>query len=194
MAELDEQYLISRCQQQNDRQAFNELVIRYQDRIFNTVYRIVNDHPTAADICQESFLKAYQSINGFKGQSGFLTWLYQIAVNLCYNYKRSQKRFSTLPDNDLLTGAIPGNPSDGTLHQNLSVNPASALEDREQTFLIQQALDALDNELRTIVVLKDIEECSYEEISKALKCSIGSVRAKLCKARIILKDKLSKLI
>ena len=193
MAELDEQYLISRCQQQNDRQAFNELVIRYQDRIFNTVYRIVNDHPTAADICQESFLKAYQSINGFKSQSSFLTWLYQIAVNLCYNYKRGQKRFSALPDNDLLSGTAnsEATPRGG---QNQSGNPASAIEDREQTFLIQQALDSLDKELRTIVVLKDIDGCSYEEISKVLKCSIGSTRAKLCKARLLLKDKLARLI
>ncbi len=184
MPELDEKNLVERSQQ-NDPDAFNELVIRYQDRIFNTVYRITHNHATSLDICQESFLRAFQSIKKFKKQSRFSTWLHQIAVNLCFNYKRARKPMTGLPDDDLLNH----HPSD-----NPTSNPGAALENDEQSQIVQQALNSLEPDLRSIVVLKDVEGYSYEEISTVLRYSIGAVRGKLAKARESLKQQLHKLI
>lgn len=184
MVELDEKHLIDRCRR-NDLDAFNQLVLRYQDRIFNTVYRIINDHATTLDVCQESFMRAFQSIKKFRGQSNFLTWLHQIAVNLCYNYKRARRPITGLPNDDLLNQPPSGNPTS---------NPGAVLEENEQSQIIQQALDSLEQDLRSVVVLKDVEGYSYKEISTVLHCSVGAVRGKLTKARESLKQQLHKLI
>jgi RNA polymerase sigma-70 factor, ECF subfamily len=164
-----------------DTAAFGALVRRYQDRLYNTAYRLVGNAEDAQDVVQEAFLSAYQSLGSFKGDSLFFTWLYRIAVNTAISLKRKQRAVLRLGG----PAAEPLDPSD------LS-RPGHALEQAEQGQRVQQALGRLSPEHRAVLVLKDMEGQKYEAIAEVLGVPIGTVRSRLHRARLELRELLEK--
>src|SRR6266704_4555873 len=166
--------------------AFGELVRRYQDRLFNTVYRLLDNAEDAQDVVQDAFLNAYQSLATFKGDSLFFTWLYRIAINTAISMKRKQRTVLQLTSG-LESGTVnePADPSEAT-------QPGRALEMAEDERRIQQALSRLSPEHRTVLVLKDMEGRKYEDMAELLEVPIGTIRSRLHRARLELRDILLK--
>jgi len=177
----DDQRLIADCLGGNTA-AFGELVRRYQDRLFSTIYRLVESAEDAQDVAQEAFLNAYQSLDSFKGDSLFFTWLYRIAVNTAISHRRKRRVLARI---DLGRGddglADPADPSE--------VNrPGHAIEQVEQEQKIHQALARLSPEHRAVLVMKDLEGQKYEEMADALEVPIGTIRSRLHRARLELRE------
>ena len=161
--------------------AFGDLVRRYQDRLFNAVFRVVENADDAADVVQDAFINAYQSLNSFKGDSEFFTWLYRIAFNAAISLRRKRKVVLRLDGEDGEKGAEPADPSD-------LVRPGLALERAEEDAHLVAALNRLSPEHRAVLVLKDLEDQKYEEIAEVLDVPIGTVRSRLHRARLELRD------
>ncbi|MBO0698954.1 MAG: sigma-70 family RNA polymerase sigma factor [Zavarzinella sp.] len=154
---------------------------RHQDRLFNAVLRVVDQPEDAADVVQDAFLNAYQSLNSFKGDSEFFTWLYRIAFNAAISLRRKRKAVLSidgLPDSK---AADPVDPSEYT-------RPGTALERSEEDAQLLSALTKLSPEHKAVLVLKDLEGQRYEEIAAILDVPIGTVRSRLHRARLELRD------
>jgi RNA polymerase sigma-70 factor, ECF subfamily len=181
----DDQRLIAECLRGNA-SAFGELVRRHQDRLFHTIFRMVNNAEDARDVVQEAFLSAYQSLDSFKGDSLFFTWLYRIAVNTAISLKRKQRVVLSI---DSARGGEPlAEPADTS-----EVNrPGHALEQSEQEGRVQRALGRLSPEHRAVLVMKDMEGQKYEDIADVLRVPIGTIRSRLHRARLELREILEK--
>lgn len=176
----DDQRLIADCLQGRT-EAFGELVRLYQDRLFNTVYRLLDNADDAQDVVQEAFLNAYQSLDHFKGDSLFFTWLYRIAVNTAISFKRKQRPVLSM---NLASEHGPGmEPQDASEFS----QPGHALEQREEERRIQDALNRLSTEHRTVLVMKDMEGQKYEAMAEVLGVPIGTIRSRLHRARLELR-------
>lgn len=173
-----------------DREAFEALVRSRMHRVFNMCYRLMGDHEDAGDCAQETFLKAFRSLKDFRGESSFSTWLFSIAVNTCRSrlqsatYRGSQRNVSLAADAS--TPADPGavdpiDPAPSVLDQ---------MERHELEVLIQQAINALPPEARTVIVLRDIEGFSYEEIARVTGLAVGTVKSRIARGRMQLREKL----
>ena len=160
--------------------AFGELVRRYQDRLFNAVVRVVDTAEDAADVVQDAFLNAFQSLNSFKGDSEFFTWLYRIAFNAAISLRRKKKAVLSF-DGDERAATEPVDPSEFT-------RPGVALERSEEDARLLAALNRLSPEHRMVLVLKELEGQKYEEIAEVLDVPIGTVRSRLHRARMELRD------
>ncbi|GIW87530.1 MAG: RNA polymerase sigma factor [Isosphaeraceae bacterium] len=161
-----------------DTDAFGELVRSYQDRLYATLYRLTGSVEDAQDLVQETFLRAYQNLDRFLGESAFYTWIYRIGVNLVLNRRRrarSGPRF--LP---FRRGGDHDQPDPGDPREHAA---SDQLESRETAEQVQRALDRLPKEFRSVVVLKDFDGLRYEEIAELLKIPIGTVRSRLHRAR-----------
>lgn len=177
----DDHRLIARCLR-GDSLAFGELIRRYQDRLFNLVYRLLGSVEDAQDVVQETFLNAYKSLQSFKGDAEFFTWLYRIAWNTAVSLKRKQRLALSLHAGRTGQGAIdPLDDSDGN-------QPGQALERAEQERRIQNALNRLSPEHRAVLVLKEMEGQKYETIAEILQVPIGTIRSRLHRARMELRD------
>jgi len=177
----DDHRLIADCLR-GDPAAFGGLVSRYQDRLFNTVYRLVGNPEDAADVVQEAFLSAYQSLGSFKGDAQFFTWLYRIAVNAAITHRRKQRGgMKAIKTSDSSPGVEPLDPT-------LSNQPGYRLEMREEERRVHEALQRLSAEHRAVLIMKDMEEMKYEEMADLLGVPIGTVRSRLHRARIELKE------
>ena len=190
MTSSGEDALLIEAFQRGDKKAFDELVIRHKDRIFNLCYRFLGDYEEANDSAQEAFVKAYGSLNTFRLESAFSTWLYRIAVNACKNklgsaaYRAKRKTVSL--DN-------PGNSEDGPLPmeiQNGTPSPLARMEEKEKMALVQRALDTLPTEFKMVVTLRDVEGLSYEEIAEVTRLNLGTVKSRIARARTDLRNKL----
>ncbi len=178
----DDRRLISECLQGRTA-AFGELVQRYQDRLYNTVYRLVGQAEDAQDVVQEAFLHAYQSLERFQGHSQFFTWLYRIAINSAISLKRKQ-RVALYVDRGRNPERSLSEPADASEFS----RPGHALEKAEQERRIQDALSRLSPEHRTVLILKDLEERKYEAIAEILQLPVGTVRSRLHRARLELRE------
>jgi len=175
----DEDVLVKRAQGGN-LEAYDELVQRYQERIYATVYHMTSNHEDANDLTQESFIKAFQALKSFKGGSTFYTWLYRIAVNKTINFLKQRKNrihlslndldFNVEHDPDLLAFV-----SDKTPRREATL---SELQEKLNTALMK-----LSEPHRLVVVLHDVQGLSHEEIAKVMDCNIGTVRSRLFYAR-----------
>lgn len=188
MGQIEDIGLVERCRQ-GISDAFDELVLEYQKKVFNVAYRLLNNYDEANDIAQEVFVRAYKNIGGFRKESSIFTWLYRITVNLSMNrlkvLNRERKRLNSLDD--------PVSTEEGEVKKEISANgplPSDILVQKERSELIQKALISLDDEFRIILVLRDIEGLSYEEIARILKINVGTVKSRLHRGRMMLKDKL----
>jgi RNA polymerase sigma-70 factor (ECF subfamily) len=182
----DDQRLIAHCLQ-GDTAAFGELVRRYQDRLFNTVYRLLDNAEDAQDVVQEAFLNAYQSLDSFKGDSQFFTWLYRIAFNTAVSLKRKQR--STVSIDAGRNGEAAVDPLDASEYG----RPGYELERAEEDRQVQEALNRLSPEHRTVLILKDMEGQKYEVMAEILGVPIGTIRSRLHRARAELRDVLQQM-
>ncbi|HEV2947821.1 MAG TPA: sigma-70 family RNA polymerase sigma factor [Gemmataceae bacterium] len=183
----DEHRLIEQCRKGHTA-AFGELVRRYQDRLFNTVYRLVDSTEDAQDVVQEAFLHAYQSLDRFKGDAQFFTWLYRIAVNSAISLQRKQRTTVHLGDNRGGKGSVP-EPHDLSEFS----QPDQALERADEERRIQSALNRLSAEHRAVLILKDLEDQKYETMAEILQVPIGTIRSRLHRARLELREVLEKM-
>ena len=171
----DDRRLIAECLSGKP-SAFGELVRQYQDRLYNAIVRVVDNADDALDVVQEAFINAYQSLNSFKGDSEFFTWLYRIGFNAAITLKRKRKAVVRLDyDNDEAT-MEPADPSE-------YARPELALERSEDDAKLYAAIERLSPEHRAVLVLKDIEDQRYEEIAAILDVPVGTVRSRLHRAR-----------
>jgi RNA polymerase sigma-70 factor (ECF subfamily) len=176
----DDNRLIAACRS-GKTEAFGVLVSRYQDRLYPTVFRLTGCAEDALDLLQETFLRAYEKLDRFNGESSFYTWVYRIAVNLALSSLRKRRR--------IVSAAVPIDPPD----LRVEGDPSAALERAERAERIQQALDALAPDHRTIVVMKEFDDLRYDEIGAMLGIPVGTVRSRLHRARCELRDRLRAL-
>jgi RNA polymerase sigma-70 factor (ECF subfamily) len=169
-----------------DAAAFGELVRRYQDRLYNTVYRLLGNAEDAQDAVQEAFLNAYLSLNSFKGDSQFFTWLYRIAVNTAISHRRKQRVVLSLDAGR--NGPGPIEPFDTSQ----ASQPGQLLERQEEEQRMQQALGRLSPEHRTVLIMKDMEGLKYETMAEVLGVPIGTIRSRLHRARSELREVLER--
>ena len=176
--------------QAGDKKAFDVLVLKYQHKIVNLVSRYVHDPHTAQDVAQEAFIKAYKGLARFRGDSAFYTWLYRIAINTAKNYLVAQGRRTPTTDVDAQEAEQFGGES--ALKEYASPERQLLSEEIEKT--VFDAIDALPDDLRTAITLRELEGMSYEEIAEAMDCPIGTVRSRIFRAREAIDKKLSPLI
>ncbi len=180
-----EQQLLERCRG-GDTTAFDEIVEQHQNRVFNLCYWVLNDHEAAADAAQDAFVRAFRAIGNFRGDCAFSTWLHRIAVNVALNAARSRRHtplpFSALENDE--TGTRPPEPVDPI------DNPQDMLTRRERRRVVRCALAELPEHHRLVLVLFDIQGHSYEEMAELLELPLGTVKSRLNRARLALRDKL----
>jgi RNA polymerase sigma-70 factor, ECF subfamily len=178
----DDQRLITECLQGRV-EAYGELVRRYQARLYNSVYRLLDHADDAQDVVQDAFLNAYQSLESFNGRSEFFTWLYRIAFNTAISLKRKRRVVLSLEPgrSDDQPGMEPADESEET-------RPGSALERTEDEQRLLRALARLSPEHRAVLVLADLDERKYDEIAEVLQVPIGTVRSRLHRARAELRS------
>jgi RNA polymerase sigma-70 factor (ECF subfamily) len=176
--------------QAGDRSAFNLLVLKYQHRVLKLVGRFVSDAAEAEDVAQEAFLKAYRALASFRGDSAFYTWLYRIAINTAKNALVSSRRRPVDFDLDLQ------DPEQYDRHAKLkdADTPEGVLLTEEIRDVVEKALEQLPEDLRTAIVLRELEGLSYEEIAEAMDCPVGTVRSRIFRAREAIDKKLKPLL
>lgn len=166
--------IISACQR-GDRTALQQVFDRHHRQVFRLCARMVSEQD-AADLTQQVFLNVFRSIEGFRGASRFDTWLHRVTVNECLQFNRSRERHSEV-----------------SLSSELTTIDSPAIEASEQGLLLQNALDALDPDLRSIFLLREVEQLSYDELAESLGIAAGTVASRLNRARKQLKTILTKL-
>jgi len=165
-------------------EAYGELVKRYQDRVFNTCWRICGSLEDARDLTQDAFLKAFTSLPEFRGKSGFYTWIYRIAVNLALSRRRSQKlRVAQSMDQALDASGTQAQRLHDRMHASDGRDAASRVEEAELHRKVVTELHRLDDDHRAVIVLRDIEGLDYRQISAILGIPPGTVKSRLHRAR-----------
>ncbi len=183
---LDEKSLIKRVKS-GDMEAFSELVRAYEKKAFNFTYRMLKDSHLAEDATQEAFLRVFDKIGSFRGNSSFATWFYTILNNICLDILRKKSRqFDTVS----ITQADSDNEEYEMQIEDLSPGPYEQLQKKDAMRLLEIALLKVSDEHRNIIILRDINGLEYEEIAKILGISLGTVKSRLSRARLALKKKL----
>lgn len=184
-----DQELVIRVQR-GDKKAFDLLVLKYQQKIANLISRYIRDPHEVMDVSQEAFIKAYRALPNFRGESAFYTWLYRIAINTAKNYLVAMGRRPPADDVDAETaeqmdaGALlkeTGTPENHVLSEEISAT-------------VQKAIDDLPEDLRTAIILRELEGMSYEEIANAMSCPVGTVRSRIFRAREAIDKSLKPLL
>ncbi|MDL1959977.1 MAG: sigma-70 family RNA polymerase sigma factor [Deltaproteobacteria bacterium] len=180
--------------QAGEKAAFDRLVLKHKDRLFNLCYWFLGDYQEANDSAQEAFIRAYRSLNKFRSESTFSTWLYRIAVNTCKNRLKSleyrlRKKMVWLDGPGKSEGSNPPTDIEDESH-----SPVIELERKERMALIRKAVDSLPSEQKTVVVLRDIDGLSYEEIASIAGLNLGTVKSRLARARLGLRKRLGRAI
>ena len=176
-----------------DEKAFELLVIKYQRRIQRLIGRMVRDVDLVEDIAQETFIRAYRALAQFRGDAQFYTWLYRIAVNTAKKALMDLKRNPTVSENFFKSG---DDDETSFLENELtsSETPDAVLASKEIAEMVNAAMEALPEELRQAITLREIEGLSYEEISDAMNCPIGTVRSRIFRAREAISEKVKPLL
>ena len=174
-----EDQTLVRAAQNGDMQAFEELVARHRDKIYARAYTMMRNEEEAIDLSQEAWVKGWQRLRQFQGESSFGTWMTRIVINLCLDQLRKQKRQRTESIEEL-------NDESGGVERQMpvvTINPTAGLERGELRQRIDRALGQLSHEHRTVLVLHEFEELEYKQIAKVMTCSIGTVMSRLFYAR-----------
>jgi RNA polymerase sigma-70 factor (ECF subfamily) len=184
-----DQQLVQRVQA-GEKAAFDLLVRKYQHRVLKLVSRFVSDAAEAEDVAQEAFIKAYRALASFRGDSAFYTWLYRIAINTAKNALVSNRRRPVDFDLDLQ------DPEQYDRHARLKEGdtPEGVLLTEEIRSVVEKAMEQLPEDLRTAIVLRELEGLSYEEIAEAMDCPVGTVRSRIFRAREAIDKKLKPLL
>src|SRR5690348_15388303 len=180
-ADVSELDLVRRCQA-GDTEAFDELVSRYRTRVYSMIYNMVHSEQDAWDLAQDSFFKAWKSINRFRGQSSFYTWIYRIVMNVTIDWLRKKRVKGAGLEFDDATQLRQVDPASKTLPKTEAL-PFEMMQRNEIRARIEKAIDQLSPEHRAVILMKEIEDMQYHEIAEALGCSIGTVMSRLFYAR-----------
>lgn len=185
-----DQVLVERVQQ-GDKQAFGLLVSKYQRKLARLVSRLIRDPAEVEDVVQEAFIKAYRALPGFRGESAFYTWLYRIGINEAKNYLATRgRRPPTTTEFDSEEAEI-FDEGEQLRDQN---TPERILMSKQIGDTVNAAMEALPEDLRNAIVLREIDGLSYEEISQVMNCPIGTVRSRIFRAREAIAEKLKPLL
>jgi len=184
-----DQLLVERVQQ-GDKAAFDLLIHKYQHRIVSLIGRYVSDHSEALDVAQEAFIKAYRAIGNFRGDSAFYTWLYRIAINTAKNWLVARTRRPPATDID----AADAEQYDMESRLKDRSTPENELLREEIEKTVYDTIATLPDDLRTAIILREIEGMSYEEIATTMECPIGTVRSRIFRAREAIDEKLKHLV
>jgi len=192
--EQRDDYSLIKAFQAGDRDAFDGLVMRHKDRVFNLCLRFLGDYQEAEDMAQDVFVKAYNSLKTFRLESSFFTWLYRIAVNACknkvnsleYKYRKMGTRIR-INDESLEGRQVERMEDSGK-------DPASDLENKEMMQALQCAIASLPSDQKSVVILRDIQGLSYEEITDITGFKLGTLKSRLSRARSTLREKLGGFI
>ncbi|HMV12028.1 MAG TPA: RNA polymerase sigma factor RpoE [Nitrosomonas sp.] len=188
--EIDQQ-LVERVQQ-GDKRAFDLLVVKYQRKLARLLSQLIRDPVEVEDIAQETFIKAYRALPSFRGDSAFYTWLYRIGINTAKNFLVSQgRKVPTIEGN--FDNEDAENFEEAAKYKEVST-PESELMSKQVAQTVNKTLDSLPEELRTAIVLREIEGLSYEDIASMMGCPIGTVRSRIFRAREAIAEKLRPLL
>ena len=173
--------------QKGNKKSFELLVIKYEKQIFHLIFSFTKDRGVVPELAQDTFLKAFRSIKSFKGKSSFYTWLRRIAINNSINFLHTRERFYFESDSE-------ENHYFGNLRDEKFGTPEKNVLIEETSLIVREALDSLPERLRSIILMREFEDMSYEEIADVLECPVGTVRSRLFHARRLLKEKLESYI
>ena len=190
MGERDIDQLLVERVQKGDKTAFDVLVKKYQHKIISLISRYVSDRAEAMDVAQEAFIKAYNALGRFRGESAFYTWMYRIAINTAKNHLVAQSRRPPLSDVDASDAEQYS--FDSRLKETSSPEHEMLTEEIEQP--VHDAITQLPDDLKTAITLREIEGMSYEDIATAMDCPIGTVRSRIFRAREAIDERLKPLI
>ena len=191
---LDDAILVRQCQN-GDLEAMSCLIVKYQDRVYNAIYKICQNHDDAAELTQDTFVKVLENISSFRGKSSFYTWLFRVAVNHTLNY--CKRRFKLSPvsldaENDQIEE------SKGKLAAVLAapdgLDPAVVAQQKELSQIVVNLIGQLPEEYRVVLVLRDIEQMTYAEIAEVLRIETGTVKSRLSRARARLRQLLETVL
>ena len=189
MGEQPDEELVRRVQR-GDKKAFDILVRKYQYKIAQLINRYIKDPAETLDVAQESFIKAYRALPGFRGDSAFYTWLYRIAINTAKNHLAMRSRRPSDDDIDLEDAEQ----FESAVHLRDQETPEGLALSEELAEAIQSALDQLPEDLRTAITLREFEGLSYEEIAQVMNCPVGTVRSRIFRAREAIDKRLQHLL
>ena len=182
--------LVARVQR-GDKKAFDLLVLKYQRKILRLLGRMIRDPAEIEDVAQEAFIKAYRALPQFRGESAFYTWLYRIAVNTARNWLASAGRRPSTPNAIETEDGETFNETDNLTDIS---TPESMVASREIAETVNAVIEDLPEELRTAIVLREIEGMSYEDIAQSMDCPIGTVRSRIFRAREAIATRLRPLL
>lgn len=189
---MDDIKMLVKKAQNNDLSAFEELVCLFQNRIFSLCLRLAGNHADAQDLAQEAFIRAYRALGSFRNEADFGTWLHRITVNVWLNLRRknSGRQAVVYLDEPYTDG------DGGEVRREIAGgdgDPLQMLEEKEYRGLVRTALGTLSEEHRAVLVLREIEGYSYEEVSQMLNCSLGTVKSRLSRARDVMRRRMTDL-
>jgi RNA polymerase sigma-70 factor, ECF subfamily len=176
---------------QNKRERFRDITAENYERVYNVIYRLINDPEEAADLTQDTFVNAYRAWDAFRGEAQVYTWLYRIAVNLTKNYLQRQGRISNTEGTSL--DAPIDSHEQNELYLQLDDNsmaPVRLAENRELRQVLVDAVSRLRQDYREVIVLRDYQGFSYNEMAEILGCSLQAVKSRLFRARSVLRERL----
>ena len=176
--------------QRGDKAAYDLLVLKYQHKIGHLVSRYVHDAHESQDVTQEAFIKAYRGLKNFRGDSAFYTWLYRIAINTAKNHLVTMSR--KISDTGIDAADAEQYDSGSALRENAT--PDRVMVTDQIARVIEESIDALPDDLRTAIRLREFEGMSYEEIAQAMDCPIGTARSRICRAREAIDNNLEPLL
>ncbi|MGP1719327.1 RNA polymerase sigma factor RpoE [Shewanella frigidimarina] len=187
--QYSDQQLVERVQQ-GDKNAFNLLVLKYQNKVMSLISRYVRNQADVADVTQEAFIKAYRALANFRGESAFYTWLYRIAVNTAKNHLTSQGRRTPANDVDIEDAEY----YEGSDALKEFASPERLLMKDQMSKVIFDTLDTLPEELKMAISLRELEGMSYEDIANIMDCPVGTVRSRIFRAREAIDKQLQPLL
>lgn len=191
MSERDADLQLVRRVQLGDKRAFELLVEKYQRRISRLLSRMIRDPSDIEDVAQEAFIKAYRALPNFRGESAFYTWLYRIAINTAKNHFAAQgRRAPTVVANDIEDHES----GEDALRLSDTATPDSLYQSKQVGLAVNRAIDQLPADLRTAIVLRELEGLSYDEIAAAMNCPVGTVRSRIFRAREAIAQELRPLL
>lgn len=188
---LDETGLLVKRAKEKDLYAFEDLVRIHQNRIYALCLHLSGSRDDAQDLAQEAFIRAYRALGTFRNEADFGTWLHRITVNVCLNYRRKNGGLPPLSLDEPYRGD-----DGGELRREVAAeggDPLQALEDKEFRDVVRVALNSLSEEHRAVLVLREVEGYSYEEVARLLGCSLGTVKSRLNRAREVMRRKMTEL-